>query len=136
MNRDKPIRRTARSRSRSGAALVAALFCMAAISAIAMATVRTALIEQRQALRREQELQSLWLAESAAERAAVRAHAEEGYTGETWRATVGPEEDSPAGVVVISVESDSAGQRKIVAVARFPDDERWGIVTRKELSFQ
>lgn len=125
-----------RLRSRRGAALVVALFCLAAISAIAMATVRTAVIEQRQALRREQELQSLWLAESAVERAAVRARSEEGYSGESWRVAVGPGEDSPAGVATITVEGDSAGERKIVAVARFPDDARWGIVTRKELTIE
>lgn len=121
------------TRSRRGAALVAALLCMAAIAAIAMAIVRTAVLEQRQAVRREQQLQSLWLAESAAERGVARARVAADYAGETWRVSVGDEAESPTGSATITVESDPSGGRRIVAVARFPDDPRWGVVTRKEL---
>jgi Tfp pilus assembly protein PilX len=125
---------TRHRKRRRGAVLVAALFCLAVVLAIAMALVRSALVEHRQTQRRAQQLQSFWLAESAAERAALRLRAEEGYTGETWRPQL-LEGDAAAatGVATIRVEPVPEGGRKIVVEARYPESETWGIVSRKEL---
>ena len=122
---------------RSGAVLMAALFCLAVVIVIAMSLARSALVEHRQALRREQQLQSFWLAESAAERAVLRASNEPDYSGETWRPQFdAADSGANSGAAIIRVEKRPEGGQKIVVEASYPESGAWRIVSKKEVVLQ
>ena len=113
-----------------GAVLVAAVVCLVIAMLVGAALVRCLTIQQRQSRETEQRLQALWLAESAAGRAAARLSADAAYSGETWD-IVWP----AAGVVRIQVEplADQPAQRRVRIEARTSADPLRGSMHRKEL---
>lgn len=121
----------ARPASRRGAVLFAALLALGIVLMLAAVLARASLAQHRQSLRRQQELQALWLAESAAERAAARLAADASYQGETWRPA--SSDDAGAGEASIRIEPTEDGGRRIAIEARFPADPVWGVVARKQI---
>jgi Tfp pilus assembly protein PilX len=116
-----------------GALLVVALVCLVVVVTIGASLVRQLLLQHRQSLQEQSQLQSLWLAESAVERALARLAEQPDYTGETWQID-GPQlpNDSP-GVVVIRVETTAgeAAARRIVVEARYPHDTLYQVVQQR-----
>lgn len=109
----------ARNRRRGGA-MVVAIVALLVVSLMAATLLKSLLLLQRQSRRAEQQMQALWLAEAALQRAAAMVAKDEKFTGETWNV------DLPAcrGVAVIQVANveNEPEQRAVSVVARYPDE--------------
>lgn len=111
-------------KSRRATILVAVVISLFVAMLIALALVRGLVAQQRQLRSVERELQSLWLAESAFNRAAVRVREDPDYAGETWSIDSGQMSSRFDGKVEIRVTaSQDSPETLIVAVqSDFPDD--------------
>jgi hypothetical protein len=112
------------ARHRSAAVLAAALVCLAVVMIIGASLLRTVLLQQRQLEQEQQQLQALWLAESAVERAAARLRDSPDYRGETWEFASWAPSPGSSGVAVIRIEplAGDDARRQIVVEARYPQD--------------
>lgn len=111
---------------RRGAVIIVVMVCFILAGAFFVSLARTAALERQASRLRQWNLQALWLAEAGLERAVAQLGAAPDYAGETWSVT--PEELSGrrGAAVKISVEpvAGRPEQRRIRAVADFPDDPR------------
>ncbi len=95
---------------------MAVLVC-ATVAVVIVGGLVQALVRQNRQLRLEQQrLQAIWLAESAAGRAAFQLRQSPDFSGETWHI-----EGGVATIRVEKIESRS-DQRRIVVECIFPDD--------------
>jgi Tfp pilus assembly protein PilX len=120
-------------RPRRGALLVVALVCLVVVVAIGSSLVRQLLLQHRQSVQEQSQLQALWLADSAVERALARLAEQPDYTGETWQIDGQLLPNDSPGVVVIRVET-SAGEnaaRRIVVEARYPHETLYQVVQQR-----
>jgi Tfp pilus assembly protein PilX len=120
---------------RRGFTMVLALVCLLVVATIGATTVRTLVSEHRQATRQQRQLQTLWVAESALERAAAQLAADPDYTGETWQIAadeIGGPWPAKAVIRVEPAASDETKQRVLVT-AHCPDDPLDGMVLEREI---
>ena len=123
------------ARGRRGAALVLALVCLLVVAAIGAAIVQTLLRENRQARQHQLHTQTLWIAESAIQRAAAQLTADAQYTGETWQIQADALDGQwPAEAIirVEAVESDETA-RRVLVTARYPKRPHHSIVQEREI---
>ena len=121
--------------SRRGVALPLVLFCIVLILALGAALVKAVLLQHRHSQLMDQQHQSMWLAESAVQRALYKLRDSANYRGELWHisaATLGGSDD---GSVTIQVESDvdDPTARKVTIEAIYPDHPLHRVVQRREL---
>jgi type II secretory pathway component PulK len=120
---------------RNGATLVAVLVCLIVITALGAALLRTIVRRHRQMRQQQTQLQAIWLAQSALDRAVVQLHASPDYTGETWRVAaeqIGGDKTGAATIRIEAVEGQSA-QRRVLIEAIYPDDPQYRVRETKEL---
>ena len=130
--------------ARSGAALLAALVCIAVVTIMATALVRTLLIAHRQTRWQWRQEQAQWLAESGVSRAAARLRFDPAYRGETWQLAASdfagaPAEVSPlSGRVVIRIEPVAADdpRPRIFVEAQFPDELHHSVRRNQSVIFE
>jgi hypothetical protein len=122
-------------RSPKGAVLVVALVCLLLVAAIGASLVRTLLLQHRQRLQERHQLQALWLAESAVQRAVARLAESADYRGETWRVDGETLQTEWSGVALIQVEplAGDPARRRIVVAARYPQDTLQQVLQQREL---
>ena len=110
------------SAARRGVALMAAMIAVLLASVIGAGLLKTAMAQRRMAIREQARQQSLWLAESAIDRAASKLALEAGYTGETWNLPATDFGGHGKGRVVITVAEvqSAANLRKVTVTAEFP----------------
>jgi len=108
---------------RRGAVLVFALVCLAVAALLLMSILRTAGGCHRISEASARQLQAVWLAESAIDRAAARLAADADYSGETW--TLSPEDfgGRDGAIVTIEVERipDEPDRRLVRVRADYPN---------------
>jgi type II secretory pathway component PulK len=107
---------------RRGAALIAAMIAVLLASAVGIALVKTALAQRRTAIREQQRQQSIWLAESALDRAAAKLSHDPKYAGDTWTisaADLGGREEASV-VIKITGETDGKNLRMVTVTADYP----------------
>ena len=120
---------------RRGAALVLAMVCLLVVATISVALTRLLVDEHRQAQRRQHQVQALWVAESAVQRAAVQLRASSDYGGETWRidaATMGGKWPAEAVIRIEPVESHETLRRVVVHV-HYPKREVYGALQERQI---
>ena len=127
MRAPRPVRR--------GAALVLALVCLLVVATLGVAVTRLLMDEHRQANRRQQQLQALWVAESAVQRAAVQLQTSLDYEGETWDIDAGSMGTRWPAQAVIRVEPVESHERlrRIVVQAHYPKRELYGILQKRQI---
>ncbi len=117
--------------SRAGAAMAITLAALLAVTLVAGALVKSLLLSHRQSQRYSAELQAQWLAEAGLARARAQLAAAADYTGETWSAAVGDQDD--AGRVVIRIEPAAGDSpRMLVVEAVYPPGEHQGVLVRRQ----
>ena len=123
---------------RHGAVLVAAIVCLVVVMLMGAAILRSIAVRHRQGRDNLYRMQSLWLAESAAERCAARLRDDPGYTGETWRVRLAHGAAAMEGTAVILVEPVAAptSARRARIEAHWPEDPLHRRLLRKELMIQ
>jgi type II secretory pathway component PulK len=112
-------------KNRRGAALVVALLTLMVVVLISGAVLQSLLVARRQSLAIEHELQAMWLAEAALERATNRLQHDSAYNGETWAVAVTKHDAKDAeGSIEIRVKQSAAApaDQQITARATFPTD--------------
>lgn len=122
-------------RKRRGVVLAAAVACLMLAILLSAALAKSVLERHRRLLTQQKQTQALWLAESAASRAAARLGRDADYAGETWEIPAG-ELGGAAGKAIITVspgEDDPAG-RRIAIEAHYPDDPVRRVMIRKEFT--
>ena len=67
-----------------GAILLIAMVCVAITSIVSISLLRVAIAQEDAIQTDARQLQAIWLAESALDRAAARLRADHAYQGETW----------------------------------------------------
>ena len=121
--------------AKRGAVLVLALVCLLVVASLGVSLTRSLVEEQRQSQRRHQQLQALWVAESAVQRAAAALRASPDYRGETWQIDaeeIGGRWPAEAVIRVAPVESHQS-LRRSVGRARYPKREHCGILQQREI---
>ncbi len=121
---------------RRGVVLAAALACLMVTILICSALAVTVVREHRALLRRQQQTQALWVAESAVSRARAQLRRNPEYAGETW--TI-PAADFagrfPAkAVITLSADEENPSQVRLHVEAYYPDDPVNRILAKRELS--
>ncbi len=124
-----------RARRRAGA-LIVALVTLLVIMGMMAAVLKSLTMQHRQSRQALAELQSLWLADSAAARAAAQLRRDGTYSGEVWRVDLNSSDESKIGVAEIQVERTSPGAEEVRVTlrARYPDDATRRVISRR--SFQ
>lgn len=120
---------------RRGAALVLAMVCLLVVATISVALTRALLDEHRQAQRRQHQLQALWVADSAVQRAAAQLKSSTDYEGETWqidKEAMGGKWSAEAVIQIEPVESHES-LRRIVVHARYPKHDLYGILQKRQI---
>jgi Tfp pilus assembly protein PilX len=123
---------------RRGVVLACVLVCLLVVAAIGASMLRSTLEEHRQGARREHQIQAMWLAESAVQRAAARLAATPDYQGETWSldaAALGGRWPATA-VIRIETADTEPTARRIVVEARYPEDARQRVVQRRQVTIR
>jgi hypothetical protein len=122
-------------RSPKGAVLVVALVCLLIVATIGASLVQTLLLQHRQRLQERHQLQALWLAESAVQRAVARLATSADYRGETWQIDSQTLQTEWPGVAAIEVEPfpGDPARRRIVVAARYPQDTLQQVLQQREL---
>ena len=125
-------------RRRHGAVLVAAIVCLVVVMLMGAAILRSIAIRHRQGRDDVYRVQSLWLAESAAERCAARLRDDPAYMGETWRVRLAHGAAALEGAAVIRVEPVAAptNARRVRIEAHWPEGPLHRRLLRKELVIQ
>ncbi len=117
---------------RNGVILVMALVCLVVVGIFSASTIRRLVEQRRLATHQQYRLQSLWLAESARQRAVAKLNLDRNYKGETWRVEADTFDNGKSGIAVIQVaeipESDS--QRRIVIESQYPASGVYRVVHR------
>ncbi len=90
------------SANRRGVMLLATVICLAVVTTISGVIIQGMIIRHRQSRSEQDQLQALWLTESAAQRALSRLM-ETDYQGETWRIPANQIDRKHAGQVIIKV---------------------------------
>ncbi len=111
-----------RRQNRRGTAMIIAVVCLTLLAALTVSLVRLALAAQQQVVREQWRLQSVWLAESALNRAAVQLDEGGEVATDDWTPTdIGP--SALSGRVTIAVEADPNDETRLTltATADFPD---------------
>lgn len=108
---------------RRGVILVAVLVCLAVATGMFLVVVRQTLAERRAMRANQREMQAVWLAEAALERAVARVAADAAYVGETWSLGAKEFASDKGAVVRIVVEPivDQSQRRSIRVEADYPD---------------
>ncbi len=124
--------------SKRGATLAAAVICLLVIMLFSSAVVSALTTRFRATRLDEQQLQCLFLADSAAARAQVKCAANSAYTGETWSIELDSQGVARTGVAEIRVEpiANQPGQRRVHVEARWPDDPVHRVQRIKELTIR
>lgn len=130
--------RCRRSRSsRRGVVLAAALVCLIVVTALGGLLLNATLGAQRQALRREHQLQALWLAESGAERARAALAESAEYRGESWQLEAEQLGGTYPALIAIQIEAgDGPSAGRIVVEAAYPKDHPRRVVWTQTLRMQ
>ena len=131
--------RSARSNTtahRDGFTLAAVLVCLFVVLMFSGVLMKTLMVRRRVARSSEQQLQCMFLMQSAVERAKVRAALEPDYRGETWSVDCGDSEAAPKAVALISVNpvENEPRLRRVQVEARWPDHPTLRIRRTKELT--
>ena len=114
MRNQRPLRRLAPARRRSGMVLIAALVCLLILTGMIGTMLQTSLRARRQ-LRTERELiQCKLLLQAGMDRAAFRLSSDSEYAGETWEVPAEALAGSGEGQVTIEASRES-------------DDEPWSV---------
>lgn len=124
-----------RKNKRRAAVLVTVLVCLFIVSALAVSFMQTLVTEYRQNQRRQQQVQSVWLAQSALSRAQAMLLESDAYRGELWQVPAGQLKTSSDGIAKIQIQSveGAANQRRVLIEARYPNDPKFGILTTKKV---
>jgi Tfp pilus assembly protein PilX len=134
MNRDGVVFRKSRASPR-GAAMIVTIVCLVVIAALGASLLRSLVAEHRQALRRHDQLQAFWLAESAVQRGVARLAAAPDYAGEDWRVEIGARGRRVPARTTIRVEAvtGDAQARRIVVEARCPAEGAESVLQQREI---
>ncbi len=119
-----------------GVTLAAALICLLVVMLFSSVVVRALGMRHRASRSDEQQLQCLFLIESAVERTKARCAAEPNYSGETWTVSLDDREVARSGIALIRVEpvANEPLRRLIHIDARWPDDPIMRVQRAKELT--
>ena len=111
------------SESRSGVVLVAVLVCLIIAMMLGAALTKSIMLQHRQLRVAGDQCQSLWLADSAVQRATHGLRESAGYRGETWRIPASLLGSPADGVVVIKVVETRAPEAGwiVTVTSRYPD---------------
>lgn len=112
-----------RSRPHRGAALIAALVCLAIVGATIGWLVRSAAMARQAQTTALWGEQAHWLADSAVERAAARLAGDANYAGETWTIPAAAFRGRCDAKVEIEVQpvAQRPDARRVRVTARYPD---------------
>ena len=116
-------RRTTRGQPR-GVILVAVLVALFVVTLLAATPLRAMLARQRQATVQQHQVQAMWLAQSAMNRARAALRDSADYQGASWQVPAEQLDGKNSGLAKIVVEQngDMPNQRTIRVEALFPDD--------------
>jgi len=133
----RPAALKVRNRNR-GTILVAAIVCLVLAIMMAAALARSLVMQQRQCRVERQRLQTLWLTESGAARAAGALAANPQYAGELWQVALPAAQGPVKGTVEIVVEAipEQPVQRLVRVHARWPQDSLTPVSHRKQFAIQ
>lgn len=125
-------------RERRGTILVAVLVGLLVISTLSIQLTRSTILRQRQVRVGQNQLQSLWVAQSAIGRAVSRIRSDPTYGGETWRIPADQVTGDKAAAVEIKISSveDAPEKRRINVEAYYPDDDVKRVTTQKTIVIQ
>jgi hypothetical protein len=124
-------------RFRTGTAMIVAIICLMLVSTICFALVRHAVLAQQQAQRREWQLQSAWLADSALLQAAAQLQRDATREDFRWQGEDLSGLPLPGRVeVVVQPGGEDPQERLLVATADYPDDptDRVRTIRRRVMS--
>jgi len=104
--------------------MIIALVTLLVVTLMAATLLKSLLLLHRQSRRSEQQLQAVWLAEAALDRAAAMIASDEKFTRETWSVDLQINAPASRGIAEIKIETltDQPRERRITIVARYPDD--------------
>lgn len=111
-------------RARRGVMLAIVLITLIVVMLIGASLANTLVSHRRHARHREHQQQTLWVVESAAQRAAHRLASDDEYQGETWQVPgelLGGGRSAVAVIRISAVESDP-DQRRVIVEATYPAD--------------
>lgn len=117
---------------RNGAILVMALVCLLVVGIFSASTIRRLVEQRRLATHQQYRLQTLWLAESARQRAVAKLNLDRNYEGETWRVEADTFGDGKSGIAIIQVAeiTEDHSQRRIMIESQYPESELYRAVHR------
>lgn len=130
------MRRTSRTKRRDrGTILVAAVVCLVLALMMAGAVARALVTQHRQTRVDQQRMQTLWLAESGAARAAAALAANVSYAGELWQVSIPTARGRAAGSVEIVVRAPEQNNlREIQIHARWPENSPTPVSYRTQIA--
>jgi hypothetical protein len=102
--------------------LAAAMACLFLTVLLGAGLTAAAVNRHRQLVRQEQDLQAVWLAESAAARAAARLRVDPGYAGENWSVPAHELGGRGSGKAIVVVDEVGGDERRLTIEAFYPDD--------------
>ena len=127
-----------RTTRRNGTVLAIALVCLLVASIFSLSATRHLIGQHRLTTNQQYRLQSLWLAESAMQRAVAKLQLDRNYQGETWRIepeTFGNDKSGVAVIQVVEIAVDPS-HRRIVIESQYPDSEVHRVVHRIQRRFE
>lgn len=123
--------------ARSGSAVLIPMVCLVLSLTIIGELLKQSSIEHKQLIKEQYRLQSIWLADAAAQRAAVKLSHQPDYKGETW--TLSPEEigGKYPGEVFIKIDRNQKNNKLITirTEASYPAKETARVRTIREWPF-
>lgn len=128
--------RGAAHRFSRGMALAATLVCLLVVMLFASAVVRALVMRHRVSRWDEQQLQCLFLIESAVDRTKARCAADANYSGETWTVILDDRGVARPGITQIRVDpvENESLRRRVEIEARWPDDPVMRVQRTKQLT--
>ena len=120
---------------RRAVTLMPVIICLLVIMLFSGAVVRALTLRNRESRRDEQQLQCLFLVESAVSRAHAQCRRDPNFAGELWRVSMESHGKENEGVARIQVEpvAGEPTQRRVTIEARWPDDPVIRVQRTKEL---
>ena len=119
-----------RSRPPRGFLLAMVLICMLVAVMLLAAMLQRVMLAQRQTRLRQRQIQTQWIADSAADLAVARLSFNEDYTGESWLIDSDPFSGEDSGLAEIEVVRNS---QAIKVVAVYPDQPYRGVRIEQEI---
>jgi Tfp pilus assembly protein PilX len=115
--------------------MIVTIVCLVVIAALGASLLRSLVAEHRQTLRRRDQMQAFWLAESAVQRGVVRVEAASDYTGEEWQVETdaGGRRVPARATIRIEAVAGEAQARRIVVEARYPADGAATVLQQREM---